>query len=44
MYFQEASWIGDVYIQRSGFLSLAEENDIVMVFPQVDISTIYLSI
>ena len=33
--FQERSWLGDGYVQRLGFLGLAEENNIVMMFPQV---------
>ena len=32
---QERSWLGDGYVQRLGFLGLAEENNIVMMFPQV---------
>ena len=32
---QERSWLGDGYVKRLGFLGLAEENNIVMMFPQV---------
>ena len=32
---QERGWLGDGYIQRTGFLSLAEANNIVMMFPQI---------
>ena len=32
---QERSWLGDGYVQRLGFLGLAEENNIVIMFPQV---------
>ena len=28
-------WISDNYVQKSGFLPLADTNDIVMMFPQV---------
>ena len=31
----ERGWLGDGYIQRTGFLPLAEANNIVMIFPQV---------
>jgi len=31
----ERGWLGDGYIQRTGFLPLAEANNIVMMFPQV---------
>ena len=36
---KERSWLGDGYIQRTGFLPLAEQNDIVMLFPQVNYTT-----
>ena len=31
----EAGWLGDGYVQRTGFLPLAQSNDIVLIFPQV---------
>ena len=33
----ERGWLGDGYIQRTGFLPLAEANNIVMMFPQVSL-------
>ena len=33
----EKGWLGDGYVQRTGFLPLAQTNDIVMIFPQVNI-------
>lgn len=32
---QEYGWIGDGYMQKSGFLPIGEANNIVMLFPQV---------
>ena len=31
----ERGWLGNGYIKRTGFLPLAEANNIVMMFPQV---------
>merc|ERR1711913_226193 len=36
----ERGWLGDGYIQRTGFLPLAEANNIVMIFPQIRHSTL----
>ena len=34
-----SNWIGDNYIRHSGFLPVADANDVIMLFPQViDIS------
>ena len=31
----EKSWLGDGYVQRLGFLPLAEDNDVILMFPQI---------
>merc|ERR1712215_486750 len=31
----QSGWIGDNYIQHNGFLSVAEANDVIMIFPQI---------
>ena len=33
---QGASFVGDAFVKRSGFLEVAEANDIVLLFPQVE--------
>ena len=35
MFLKGRFFIGEGYVQRNGFLPLAEENKIVMMFPQV---------
>ena len=30
-----SGWIGDNVVRNSGFLSIAEANDVIVVFPQV---------
>ena len=37
-------WISDNYVQKSGFLPLADTNDIVMMFPQVKLIIISIKI
>ena len=37
-------WISDNYVQKSGFLPLADTNDIVMMFPQVKLKIISIKI
>ena len=34
-FFSNSNWIGDNYIRHSGFLPLADANDVIMLFPQV---------
>ena len=34
-YFSNSNWIGDNYIRHSGFLPLADANDVILLFPQV---------
>ena len=37
----EKSFVGDEYIKRIGFLPLAEDNDIILMFPQIKHSLVH---